>query len=285
MDNSKPIFAAEPIYGFRFIFVLVLSIALMAIDHHYHYLPSIRSNFTKIIVPIQKLSNLPGQSLANLSHYLSSYTFLQKENIRLNQQQLVLNAQLQKLMALESENIRLRALLQSSPKIKESFTSAELIQIDPDPFSHIIVLNKGKTDGVFIGQPLIDANGIMGKIIEVENDTSRAMLITDTAHALPIENLRNGMRAIAVGVGNINRLELQHVPLTADIKEGDELVTSGLGGKYPMGLPVGTVDKVIYTKGAAFSKIWIKPKAHLEQSKQVLLIQPLDGLTSDKDLF
>lgn len=273
MDNTKPIFAPQPVYGYRLFSIIVISIVLIAVDNHYDYLKSIRSNLATMVYPLQVLVHLPSRFASSITDLFRDKNNILSENLELKQEKLLLLAELQKLLSLESENERLRLLLKSSSKIKSNFLIAEILQIDPDPFSHVVVLNKGLSHAVYLGQPIIDAKGVMGKIIEVNELTSRAMLITDTSHGLPIENVRNGVRAIAIGTGNMDKLELQHVPLTSDLKLNDKLVTSGLGGGYPSGYPVGQISKIMHEPGAPFATIWVEPTARLEQSREVLMVK------------
>jgi rod shape-determining protein MreC len=144
--------------------------------------------------------------------------------------------------------------------------------VDFDPFSQDIVINKGSQQGVVVGQPIVDAEGVMGQVVHVAPYTSTAMLITDPSHAIPVADNRNGLRAIAMGTGSADRLDIPHLPLNADIKEGDLLVTSGLGGRFPPGYPVAIVEKVERNPGQAFSDVTARPTAHLEQSREVLLV-------------
>ena len=171
-----------------------------------------------------RLANWGKESLVNRDTLL-------KENSRLRSEALLLEAQVQQLAALRAENLRLRALLNSSALLQDDVLVAELIGISPDPARHMVVLNKGSTDKVFPGQPLIDAQGLMGQVIEVGPNSARVLLITDATHAIPVQINRNGVRAIAEGVGRLDVLELRHVASTEDIQAGDLLVSSGPLGR------------------------------------------------------
>jgi rod shape-determining protein MreC len=197
---------------------------------------------------------------------------LSEENQRLRAEALLLEGEVQQLAALRAENVRLRALLNSSALLQDDVLVAELIGVSPDPTRHIVVLNKGSADGVFVGQPLIDANGLMGQVVEASPNSARVLLITDTAHAIPVQVNRNGVRAIAEGVGRLDRLELRHVASTEDIAVGDLLVSSGLGGRFPVGYPVATVTEVIADPGQPFARITAEPRAALSRSRHVLLV-------------
>jgi rod shape-determining protein MreC len=254
---------------------MVLSILLMTVDHRQHHLDSLRSALSVMVYPLQLLVDLPNSASQWFHESLSSRRALQEENASLRTQQLVLNTQLQKLEALEAENVRLRALLDSSFQVgKRSMLIAALLSVDMDPYRHQIEINKGSLDRLFEGQPLLDSQGVVGQLIHVGPFTSTAMLITDASHAIPVQVNRNGLRTIALGTGNIDRLELPHIPNNADIRIGDLLVTSGLGGRFPHGYPVAEVTEVEQDPGRAFSHVIARPRALLDRSREVLLVWP-----------
>jgi rod shape-determining protein MreC len=182
--------------------------------------------------------------------------------------------QMQRLAALEAENIRLRELLDASFEVGEKRLIAELMSVNLDPFQHQIVINKGTLDGVFPGQPILDAEGVMGQIVHAGPYTSTAVLITDTSHAIPVQVNRNGLRSIAIGSGTINRLELPYIPNNSDILPGDLLITSGLGGRFPPGYPVAKVGAVQHDPGRSFAQVIAEPLAQLNRSREVLLVWP-----------
>ncbi len=179
---------------------------------------------------------------------------------------------MQKLAALTEQNVRLRELLNSSALVNEKVEVAELIGMDPNPFTHRIIINKGERDGVVLGQPVLDARGLMGQVVELMPYTSRVLLLTDTTHSIPVQVNRNGLRAIASGTGNPESLELRHVADTADIKVGDLLVSSGLGQRFPAGYPVATVKEVIHDSGQPFAIVRAVPTAALNRSRYLLLV-------------
>lgn len=149
---------------------------------------------------------------------------------------------------------------------------AELIGLSPDPLTHTVIIDRGRRDGVYRGQAVLDAFGLMGQVVEVHAHSSRVLLITDSSHALPVQVNRNGVRAIAEGTGNLNQLRLRHVSNTTDIRAGDVLVSSGLGGRYPVGYPVALVEEVIRDPGQSFATVLVTPKARLDRSRHVLLV-------------
>lgn len=261
---------------------MLLSVALMILDHRYHKLDQARAFLSYVVYPVQWTIHAPRRFAYHCHDYFLTKKTLISENRHLTQEQFLLNAKLQKLNALEAENLRLHSLLQSSPRAGEQLAVAEIIQVDSDPFNHTVLLNKGKNQGVYVGQPIIDGKGVMGAIVEANDKTSRAILVTDASHAIPIENLRNGVRGIVVGTGSMNCLELQYVPTTADIKVGDTLVTSGLGGRYPPGYPVGTITQIEQEHSESFANVRVFPAAQLERGRQVLLV--LRGETEEKNV-
>jgi len=206
---------------------------------------------------------------------MSTRTRLQEENSRLKKENLQLQVQQQKLDSLESENWRLRDLLESSLKVKDRVLIAELVAVNLDPYKQQVLINKGNRSGVFEGQPVLDASAVMGQVVSVNPYTSTVLMITDASHSLPIQVLRTGLRAVAMGTGNSNELEVPHLPNNADIKIGDLLVTSGLGGRFPPGYPVATVVDIHHPEGRPFISIKATPNAQLDHTREVLLVWTL----------
>lgn len=246
----------------------------MALDCQIPKFQKVRAYLTLAVYPIQFVVDMPIGVASTLVDQFQSRQRMIKTNAELRTQLVLQQGRLQKLHALEAENKRLRALLNSTSNTQESHWAATILSVDNDPFAHLVMINKGIQDGVFEGQPVIDADGVMGAVIRANAKTSQVMLITDASHGIPVENTRNGIRAIAVGTGNIRQLELQHVPHTVDIAKGDLFVTSGLGGRFPEGYPVGTVENIEKDLGRPFATIHLNPSAHIERSRQVLLVQP-----------
>lgn len=197
---------------------------------------------------------------------------LERENLQLHEQQLLLQAKLQKLEALEAENYRIRELLSSSKNLKDHVLIAEIIAVSQDPYRHQITLNKGSDEKVYRGQALIDATGIMGQVVEVGPSTSQALLITDPDHGIPVEINRTGLQTIALGLGDGQGLKLPFLPSNADVKVGDLLVSSALGGRFPAGYPVGQIYNVKNTAGEHFMEAVAYPSAKLNQGRQALLV-------------
>lgn len=255
------------------VFVLA-SVVLMTVDHRHNHLDGLRAGLSVALYPIQFLIDLPVTTGNWLQETFATRRMLQEENAKLHAQHLLLQARLQKFEALEAENLRLRELLESSFKAGDRVLIAELLSVDLDPYQHKVLLNKGTRDRVFAGQPLLDAHGVMGQIVDVTPLTATAMLITDPAHALPVQVNRNGLRSIAVGTGALLELALPHIPNNADIRAGDLLVTSGLGGRFPPGYPVAEVTEVTLDSGQNFAKVTARPLSRLDRSREVLLVWP-----------
>ncbi len=244
----------------------------MAINHRGDNLLPLRSILSLAVYPVQFLVSLPDRVGAKWMDSLANYKTLIEENHRLKEEQLVYKTRLLKLSALEKENIRLRDLLDSSFKLGEQVLVGELMAVNLDPYKHIVVIDKGSRFGVFVGQPVIDANGIVGQVYRANPLNSEIVLISDPSHAIPVQVNRNGLRTIAVGSGKINELSLPFLPNNVDVQVGDLIVTSGLGGTFPQGYPVGVITEVAAQPEKPFSRITAKPSAHLDRSRELLLV-------------
>jgi rod shape-determining protein MreC len=256
----------------RAFFLIAAAILLMVLDRRVAGFASIRASLSLPVATIQYIVNFPTQLAHNLKVTFSSHDDLVKENMKLKTDQLTLQAQLQRLIAIETENNYLKSLMQSSKTIKGKSLIAEVLAVDSEPFMNQIVINKGTTDGVYVGQPVLDATGLMGQITQAGPITSRLLLITSPQSGVAVQNVRNGMRAIAMGDSYTGKLRLMYVPKTADIKEGDAFITSGLGDHYPEGYPVGRVESVIKDPNQQFATIALLPNARLDSSREVLLV-------------
>ena len=256
----------------RLLVLVVLSISLMVVDARFTLLQPVRSQMSLVLMQSYWITDLPQRLYQGVASQFGSRTELVAENEKLKTEALLLQGRLQKLAALAEQNVRLRELLNSSALVNEKVEVAELIGMDPNPFTQRILINKGERDGVFLGQPVLDARGLMGQVVELMPYTSRVLLLTDSTHSIPVQVNRNGLRAIASGTGNPERLELRHVADTADIKEGDLLVSSGLGQRFPAGYPVATVKEVIHDSGQPFAIVRAVPTAALNRSRYLLLV-------------
>lgn len=255
----------------RLLVLTVLSVALMVVDARFETLKPLRSQLGLVLTPVYWLTDLPMRAWEGMSEQVASRSELIAENRQLKTEALLLQRRLQKLATLTEQNVRLRELLNSTALVDDRVVIAELIGLDPSPFTQRVIIDKGSHDGVFVGQPVLDATGLMGQVVEVMPYASRVLLITDTVHSVPVQVNRNGLRAIASGSGS-DYLELRHVPETSDIKEGDLLVSSGLGQRFPAGYPVARVRSVVHDAGQAFLQVHALPTAMLNRSRHLLLV-------------
>lgn len=249
-----------------------LALLLIAGQMRWQWLRQMQADLSSVATPFYWLADLPSRLSEWSSHTLEDWRSLAKENETLRRDNLVLTAKVAKMAALSAENARLRQLLNSSAHLDDSVLIAELVAVASDPLRHVVVINKGHNAGVYVGQAVIDAHGLVGQVIEVSAYFSRVLLITDNTHAVPVQVNRNGVRAIAEGTGLIDELQLSHVAATTDIKRGDLLVTSGLGGRFPAGYPVAVVSEVTRDSGQTFARVTARPTAHLDRSRHLLLV-------------
>ncbi len=245
----------------------------MVTDARFEVLKPFRTQLGLMVKPVYWLAHMPVGLWDSATQELNSRSELAAENEKLKAEMLLLQRRVQKLAALTEQNVRLRELLNSSALVEEKVIATELIGVDPNPFTHRILIDKGEKDGVFVGEPVLDARGLMGQVVEVMPYAARVLLITDVSHSIPVQINRNGLRAIASGTGNPERLELRHVADTADVKVGDLLVSSGMGQRFPAGYPVATVSEVIHDSGQPFAIVRAVPTAALNRSRHMLLVE------------
>ncbi|WP_300426282.1 rod shape-determining protein MreC [uncultured Thalassolituus sp.] len=252
--------------------IVVLAMLLMWADDQYDWLKPVRYVIGYAVAPAQKAAVVPLSVAEWLGDSASLRRELLKENKQLAARNFILERKAQGMASLEAENMELRDLLSASDQVDDRVLVTSVTAVDPDPFTQQILIDKGGSDGVFIGQPILDAHGLLGQVIEVLPFSSRVLMIADTNHAIPVQVNRNGVRAIATGTGSLTELELIYVPNTADIREGDMLVSSGLGGRYPKGYPVATVTHVENVPGQSFATVKAEPTAKLDRSRHLLLV-------------
>ncbi len=276
-NNSNP--ARIPALGIRVIALMLISMLLMYLDHRQNHLDTVRRAIGVAVYPLQLIVDAPVRFWEWAGESTTSRNELQLEVGRLKAERLLTNARLQRLTALEAENARLRALLDARSQVRDQVRVAEIMAVDANPYRHNLVIDVGSRDGVYDGQAIVDADGVVGQVIETGLMTSEALLISDSDHALPVEVNRNGLRTIAVGTGEIDRLELPFLPNNADIRVGDLLVTSGLGGAFPAGYPVATVSAVTRIPQEPFADVSAEPAAALNQVREVMLIWSAPGPT------
>ena len=270
----KTIFVQGPVPGFRLILVMLVSAALIAADARFEQLASVRSTLATGLAPVHWLGNAPYRFSDWVADLFVSRGDLEEQNEELKTRLLILERRALKYAALAAENNELRRLLNSSESVDDRVIIAEVVGVSPDPFSHEVIINKGANDNLRPGQAVLDSQGLMGQVISTSQFTSRVLLISDSSHAVPVEVVRNGLRYILLGNGDRDQLELIHVPDTADIREGDMLVSSGLSGRFPRGYPVAEVSKIVKEPGESFMSIQATPEARLNQSRLLLVVFP-----------
>jgi rod shape-determining protein MreC len=246
----------------------------MVLDYKQQHLDRLRDGLSLAVLPIQYAVAIPQGIYRGISLRTASRQGLITQNERLKDEVLQLEQQLQKLLALEAENNRLKSLLKTSARPGDKIAMVEIMRVAMDPHSHKAVINRGYADNVFEGQPIIDSAGILGQVIRVGPKTSTVLLLTDKQHAIPVQSQRSGARALAVGSGDYNVLQLNHVTATSDFKIGDKLISSGLGLRFPKGYPVGEVIDVQIDTGEQFAVVKAKPYAQADSVNELLLIWP-----------
>ncbi|HEX4871040.1 MAG TPA: rod shape-determining protein MreC [Nevskiaceae bacterium] len=293
VSDHRHLFPRGPGLGLKTLLLLVLCGGLMAADLRDERLGALRSWGAWALTPVHWVATLPDRGLQLLDH-LQSRRELLAENALLRERQLVLESRLQKMESLEAENRRIRELLASAHDLQEEVLIAEILAANQDPYRHQIMLNKGAADGVYRGQALVDAHGVLGQVVRVHPDTATALLITDPDHGIPVEINRTGLQTFALGRGDGAALRLPFLPGNADVQVGDELVSSALGGRFPAGYPVGRVVELRQTPGGHFKEAIAFPAARLNQGRQALLVwnrqpgengspRPADGAVAPAD--
>lgn len=260
---------------------LLASLVLFFLDSRLDYFKPVRSTLSTLVYPIQATASLP----TNFADWVGDF-FQDREQLReqitvMSAANKLQNIRLQKMQALERENMRLRELLGSSFRLQERVQVAELLTVDLDPFSQQVIIDKGHNYGVYIGQPVLDAHGVMGQVTEASPLSSRVVLLTDPSHSIPVQINRNGLRAVVTGRGLGEKLQMDFLPHNADVRQGDLLVTSGLGGRFPVGYPVGKVVSVDFPQGKAFADIKVEPAANLSTSREVMLVLPGEKIQTE----
>ncbi len=270
--DNKPLFERGPSLGTRFVLLAVLSLALMVLDQQQNHLQTVRRALSVAVYPIRVLVDMPSALVGWSAEHLEERSRLVTENRRLRVQNLRQQARLQQLSALEAENARLRALMETPAKMADRIQVAEILAVDLDPYRHRIALNRGRQDGVFVGQALLDAGGVVGQVTRVDALGSEAILISDPSHATPVEVHRNGLRTVAIGTGDVSRVDLPFLPNSADVRVGDVLMSSGLGQAFPAGYPVARISRIERRPGEPFARIEAEPTAALNREREVLLV-------------
>lgn len=272
--QESPLFARGPSSTARLVLLALASVLLMTADHRGHYLDRVRAGLGVLARPLQAIAAFPADATRWVTEEISERQALISENRRLEREILKARGELQRLETLRAENARLRALLDTAKRQAHHAVVAEIEQVDLDPYNHRVLIGKGTRANVYQGQPLVDEHGVMGQVVEAGPFSAYVMLISDPNHALPVEINRTGLRTIALGTGETDRLTLTDLPLSADVRRGDLLVTSGLGGRFPAGIPVARITRVTRDPGKPFAEVDAAPAAALDRSRLILLIWP-----------
>lgn len=263
-----------PTLNTKLIIFVVLSFILLINDQRNNYLSILRNSIAIAIYPLQSAVEIPSRLTDWFDLRIKSKEILIKENQNLLSQQKINSSILQRYESLEQENERLKQILNAASNLDNKVEITRIISVNVNPYRHTIVIDKGERDGVYEGQVLLDADGVIGQILHTNFLTSEAILISDSDHALPVEINRNGLRTIVLGNGSYTKLDVPYIPNNADIEIGDLLVTSGLGGKFPSGYPVAKVDFIESDLSEQFYKVSAKPIAYLNQVRELMLLKP-----------
>ena len=260
-----------------------VSTTMMILDHREtEFLNRVRQAASVIVYPLQVGVDRPFAAWRWARESLANRDVLLEENARLNSELRSYDVRLQRMETLEAENDRLRAMLDSSHRVADRMLVAGILSVDPNPYRQRFTINRGVLNGVYVGQALLDADGVVGQIDIVDALTSQAVLISDSNHGLPVAVNRTGLRSIALGTGETGLLNLPYLTNSADVQEGDLLVTTGLGGVFPPGYPVGRVTVVQRRPGQSFARVLAQPSAGLDRGREVLLVMNAEdvGLTA-----
>lgn len=272
--DTRPIIGRGPPLGARFFFLAVISIAIMVVDHRSGYLDTARMWMGAALHPLNLLVDAPHSLWNWLTGSFADRARLREENAALTEELRVARIKLLQYESLVEENRRLRELREASQGIGERTLIAEIMNVSVEAFRHRVRINKGASEGMFQGQPVIDAFGVVGQVARLDRYSAQVILITDAEHAIPVQVNRNGIRSIAMGTGKLGSLSLPFMTVESDIKEGDLLVSSGLDGVFPAGYPVATVTKVERNPAETFATVEAKPLALLDRDREVLLLWP-----------
>lgn len=263
----------------RMLLLVALAVGLMVVDEHTSWLNPARAWLEPLGHGLARVVGVTGRVAGWTQTHLVAPGAVVTENEQLHAEILVLRGQLQQLAALSAENTQLRALLNAAPRSGHRLLLTELISVSANPTRHQIHIDRGTADGVFVGQAVLDAAGLMGQVIEVGERRATVLLISDERHALPVSVVGSEVRTIAEGTGDYRRLRLRHVPPTLDLAVKDRLVTSGAGSRFPPGYAVGQVTAITQQRGQAFLEVAVEPAARLDRSRQLLLVFPEPATT------
>jgi len=279
--SPPPFFKRGPSLFTRFTFFSILSVVLLVADARLNYLTLLRQSVAAVVYPLQRLSSMPGALVARVGDFFTTQSQLQRDNEQLRRQELLHTGALQMGKSLESENQHLRQLFGLRERLPRAFTAAEILYSNRDPFTRRVVVDKGFQHGVKAGQAVVDETGVVGQVTRVFPWVSEVTLVTDKEQAVPVQSVRSGLRGITFGVGYDGTLNLPFMPVNADIQNGDLLVTSGIDGTYPPGLPVAVVSNIERNAAYPFARITCTPSAGVTSFSQVLIVSAADPLPAN----
>jgi len=256
----------------RCVLYSLLALGLIIVDKRYDHLGRIRRLLSVVAYPVQIAVASPFEGWNWFRDSVTTREALRADKTKLEAQLRLAQFRLQRYEALEAETQRLRALRDSTASVTDRFLIGDVMDVDLDAFRERVLVDKGAGDGVYVGQAVLDSGGVFGQVARVGQLTSEVILVSDPAHAIPVQINRNGLRTIAVGTGDTSRLKLPYLPTSADVIAGDLLVTSGLGGGFPAGYPVGTVAEVKRDPAQSLADVDVKPAAALDRSKELLFV-------------
>jgi rod shape-determining protein MreC len=275
-NNPAPLFGEGASGTLRLVMYLVAAIALMIADRRGDWLEHVRGAAGAVAEPVYRLAAAPSEMARDARVEFADRRALTEQNAELSRQLLLAQTQLRRAVAVQEQNQRLQELLSVQKSLGLSVQLAKVIDVDFGPYKRqTIMLDLGSENDVAVGQPVIDARGLIGQIIEVRPRSCTVLLITDASHALPVRVERTGLRTIARGTGAMDTLELPNIPTSADVKEGDKLVTSGLGGRFPADFPVGTIRSIGADKTGMFASALATPAAALDRTTEVLVLHEM----------
>jgi len=257
---------------FRCVLYSLLALALIIVDKRYDHLGKIRRLLSVVAYPVQVAVASPFEGWHWLRDSVTTRDALRADKTKLEAELRVAQFRLQRYEALEAETQRLRALRDNTAGVTERFVIGDVMNVDLDAFRERVLVDKGAGDGIYVGQAVLDSGGVFGQVARVGQLTSEVILVSDAAHAIPVQINRNGLRTVAVGTGDTNRLKLPYLSTSADVVAGDLLVTSGLGGGFPAGYPVGTIAEVKRDPAQSLADVDVKPAAALDRSRELLFV-------------
>ena len=271
--DSAALFSGNAAGTLRLIGYLALACLVMVADRRVGILTKVRYSSSVLVEPVYLLVSAPARLVRAARDTFVDRRGLIDENARLREALLLANARLNRMHTLVDQNQRLQQLLDVQHMLGVNVQLARVLGVDVGSFRHRLMIDAGADEGVEVGMVVIDAHGVMGQVSEVSRHVAQVILVTDTNHAVPVQDERSGFRSIAIGDGSSGRLRLTTVPLTADVRAGDRLLTSGIGGRFPVGFPVGTVGEVVLDRVDGFAEAEVIPSAGLDRSSEVLLLR------------